>query len=125
MEVKDSRKRLYLMILLCIGLITASITFSITFSFLSAEKVVPSLQLTDDEVGLDSPYRYDSYEVECTPLDEYVWRDNNDWSYSQLTTYGSLVGPVPVKIFVRDSQIVLYNQLGFEICESLFCFKYD
>ena len=89
------------MILLCIGLITASI---VTFSFLSAEKVVPSLQL-NDEVGLDSPYRYDCNEVECTPLDEYVWRDNNDWSYSQLTTYGSLVGPVPVKVFARDSQV--------------------
>ena len=31
MEVKNSRKRFYLMLLLCIGLITASI---ITFSFL-------------------------------------------------------------------------------------------
>ena len=99
--MKNSRKRLYLTILLCIGLITASI---VTFSFLSAEKVVPSLQLTD-EVGLDSPYRYDCNEVQCTPLDEYVWRDNNDWSYSQLTTYGSLVGPVPVKVFARDSQV--------------------
>ena len=103
MEVKNARKRLYLMLLLCIGLITVSV---ITFSFFSAEKVVPSLQSTD-QVGFDSPYRYDCNEIQCTPLDEYVWRDNNDWSYSQLTTYGSLVGPVPVKVFARDSQKVL------------------
>ena len=43
--------------------------------------------------------------MKCTELDEYVWGDNNDWSYNQLTSYGSLVGPVPVKIFVRDSRI--------------------
>ena len=29
--------------------------------------------------GLDSPYRYDCNEVECTPLDDYVWRDNKDF----------------------------------------------
>ena len=26
--------------------------------------------------GIDSPYRYDCDEWNCTPLDDYVWRDN-------------------------------------------------
>ena len=53
MEVKNSRKRIYLLLLLCIGLISASI---FAFSFFSAEKVVPSLQ-SADQSGVDSPYR--------------------------------------------------------------------
>ena len=41
------------MLLICIGLITASI---FAFSLFSAEKVVPSLQ-SADQSGVDSPYR--------------------------------------------------------------------
>ena len=41
------------MLLLCVGLISASI---FAFSFFSAEKVVPSLQ-SADQSGVDSPYR--------------------------------------------------------------------
>ena len=72
--------------------------------------------------GLDSPYRYDCAEVECTPLDDYVWRDNKDFrrgtygkaqfpmlalkyptsSYSQVAEYGRLAGPRPVKTFVMN-----------------------
>ena len=120
MEVKNSRKRFYLMLLLCIGLITASI---ITFSFYSADKMISSHK-SADQVGLDSPYRYDCNEVKCTPLDEYVWRDNEDWSFNQLTTYGSLVGPVPVKIFVRDSQIVLTCTKGGSRILNFFASEY-
>ena len=56
MEVKNSRKRFYLVLLLFVGLIAA---IGITFSFLTAEQVVSiskSAQLLDT-VGLDSPYR--------------------------------------------------------------------
>ena len=56
MEVKNSRKRFYLVLLLFIGVIAA---IGITFSFLTAENVVStskSAQLSDT-VGLDSPYR--------------------------------------------------------------------
>ena len=53
MEIKNSRKRLYLLLLLCIGLISASI---VAFSFFFAENVVPSLQ-SADQSGVDSPYR--------------------------------------------------------------------
>ena len=28
------------------------------------------------KTGVDSPYRYDCNEWKCTPLDDYVWRDN-------------------------------------------------
>ena len=28
------------------------------------------------KTGIDSPYRYDCNEWKCTPLDDYVWRDN-------------------------------------------------
>ena len=52
--------------------------------------------------GLDSPYRYDCKSVVCSPLDEYVWRDNNHWSYNETIVYGSLVGPRPVKTFVMN-----------------------
>ena len=53
--------------------------------------------------GLKSPYRYDCVsEVECTPLDEYVWRDDKDYRYTELVAYGSLIGPRPVKTFVMN-----------------------
>ena len=70
-----------------------------------ATRITPDGGLSDRQIG-NTTHRYDCNEVKCTELDEYVWRDNNDWSYSQLTTYGSLVGPVPVKIFVRDSRTI-------------------
>ena len=53
--------------------------------------------------GLTSPYRYDCVsEVECTPLDEYVWRDDKDYKFSETVAYGSLIGPRPVKTFVMN-----------------------
>ena len=53
--------------------------------------------------GLNSPYRYDCVsEVECTPLDQYVWRDDKDYRFTELIAYGSLVGPRPVKTFVMN-----------------------
>ena len=53
--------------------------------------------------GLNSPYRYDCVsEVECTPLDEYVWRDDKDYKFSETVAYGSLIGPRPVKTFVMN-----------------------
>merc|ERR1712147_195311 len=50
--------------------------------------------------GLDSPYRYNCDEVDCTPLDDYVWRDNKDFRYEQIAEYGNLIGLRPVKSFV-------------------------
>ena len=54
--------------------------------------------------GLNSPYRYDclSDNVQCTPLDEYVWRDDKDYKFSETVAYGSLIGPRPVKTFVMN-----------------------
>ena len=52
--------------------------------------------------GIDSPYKYDCSTVKCTALDEYVWRDNEHFSYEQVAEYGSLVGPRPVKTFVLN-----------------------
>ena len=77
MEVKNSRKRFYLMLLLCVGLISASI---FAFSFFSAEKVVPSLQ-SADEMGLDSPYRSGIHGLQ--PISPVVDRDQNDKLNSQ------------------------------------------
>ena len=52
--------------------------------------------------GIDSPYKYDCSSVKCTALDEYVWRDNEHFTYEQVAEYGSLVGPRPVKTFVLN-----------------------
>ena len=57
-----------------------------------------NVQKTSTKSGLDSPYRYDCDKVKCTALDEYVWRDNKDFSYEQVAEYGSLIGPRPVKL---------------------------
>ena len=45
------------------------------YAFCDADEVVA----TDDNVGLQSPFRYNCSEVNCTPLDDYVWRDNADY----------------------------------------------
>ena len=59
-----------------------------SLSYLSTRKLVlknetrPALQSknsnsqTEVKTGIDSPYRYDCNEWKCTPLDDYVWRDN-------------------------------------------------
>ena len=52
--------------------------------------------------GLQSPYRHDCSKVKCTALDEYVWRDNNDFKYETVAEFGSLIGPKPVKTFVMN-----------------------
>ena len=72
MEVKNSRKRIYMLLLLCIGLISASI---VAFSFFSAEKAVPSLQ-SADEMGLDSPYRSGIHGLK--PISPEKHRDRNE-----------------------------------------------
>ena len=55
MEVKTSRKRLYLVFLLGIGVIAASV---VAFSLFTAEEVVAASKSNQTpEKGLESPYR--------------------------------------------------------------------
>ena len=72
------------------------------------------------KTGLESPYRYDCNEVDCTPLDDYVWRDNKDFSYEQVAEYGNLVGLRPVKSFVLN--MTSQNWLTGKLSKQDFCF---
>ena len=55
MEVKTSRRRLYLVLLLGIGVIATSV---VAFSLFTSEKVVATSKSNQSsEGGLDSPYR--------------------------------------------------------------------
>ena len=35
----------------------------------------------DSITGLKSPFRYNCTEFKCTALDDYVWRNNDDYRY--------------------------------------------
>ena len=52
-----------------------------------------------DDAGLSSPYRYDCEKIKCTPLDEYVWKDNKDYEYQTVAVYDHRLRPRPTRYF--------------------------
>jgi len=53
-----------------------------------------------DDAGLSSPYRYDCEKIKCTPLDEYVWKDNKDYEYQTVAVYDHRLRPRPTRTIV-------------------------
>jgi PhoPQ-activated pathogenicity-related protein len=50
--------------------------------------------------GIVSPYRYDCNEVDCTPLDDYVWRDNDAYEFKTVAIYDHRFQKRPVRTIV-------------------------
>ena len=54
----------------------------------------------DNIGGIESPYRYDCNAVDCTSLDEYVWRDNKDYSYKTVAVYDHRLALKPTRTLI-------------------------
>jgi len=52
--------------------------------------------------GVKSIYRYDCDDesVNCTPLDDYVWRNNDDYEYKVDAVYDHPDHPKPVRTII-------------------------
>ena len=81
-----------------------SVTCTAAFAIVSVSDTKPD-EIKSRSSGLQSIYRYDCDDesVNCTPLDDYVWRNNDDYEYKVDAVYDH---PDDRKLVIRRSSVL-------------------